>query len=105
MATNTIERHTFAIDSEGFFTDSSQWNEELCTVLADLIGIEEMTPKHWEAIRFMRTDAAQTGMTPTLRRISSVGGFDVRELFALFPGKPAKKMSYLAGLPKPIGCV
>jgi sulfur relay (sulfurtransferase) DsrC/TusE family protein len=23
----------------------------------------------------------------------------------LFPGKPAKKMSYLAGLPKPVGCV
>lgn len=53
----------------------------------------------------MRSDAAQTGVTPTLRRMSSAGGFDVRELFALFPGKPAKKMAYLAGLPKPVGCV
>jgi len=29
----------------------------------------------------------------------------VKELFTLFPGKPAKKMAYIAGLPKPHGCV
>ena len=28
-----------------------------------------------------------------------------KHLFRLFPGKPAKKMSYIAGLPKPKGCV
>jgi tRNA 2-thiouridine synthesizing protein E len=53
----------------------------------------------------MRDDAAANGVTPTLRRIQTVGGFDIRELFRLFPGKPAKKMAYLAGLPKPVGCV
>jgi tRNA 2-thiouridine synthesizing protein E len=29
----------------------------------------------------------------------------VKELFKLFPQKPAKKMAYIAGLPKPQGCV
>ena len=53
----------------------------------------------------MREDAAQNGPTPTLRRMQTVGGFDVKELFKLFPGKPAKKMAYLAGLPKRVGCV
>jgi len=24
---------------------------------------------------------------------------------ALLPGKPAKKVAYIAGLPKPVGCV
>ena len=28
-----------------------------------------------------------------------------KSLFALFPQKPAKKMAYIAGLPKPRGCV
>ncbi len=51
------------------------------------------------------TTPPQTGVTPTLRRMQTVGGFDIRELFRLFPGKPAKKMAYLAGLPKPVGCV
>ncbi|MGZ4533824.1 MAG: TusE/DsrC/DsvC family sulfur relay protein [Mycobacteriaceae bacterium] len=26
-------------------------------------------------------------------------------MFVLFPQKPAKKMAYIAGLPKPHGCV
>ena len=29
----------------------------------------------------------------------------IKDLFELFPGKPAKKMAYIAGLPKPKGCV
>jgi len=29
----------------------------------------------------------------------------VKHLFELFPVKPAKKMAYVAGLPKPRGCV
>jgi len=29
----------------------------------------------------------------------------VKEQFALFPKKPAKKAAYVAGLPKPHGCV
>jgi tRNA 2-thiouridine synthesizing protein E len=28
-----------------------------------------------------------------------------KRLFELFPKKPAKKMAYVAGLPKPRGCV
>ena len=77
----------------------------LAAILADLIGIDDLTEQHWAALRFMRTDSATTGVTPTLRRMQTVGGFDIKELFLLFPGKPAKKLAYLAGLPKPVGCV
>ncbi|MFN8030176.1 MAG: TusE/DsrC/DsvC family sulfur relay protein [Dermatophilaceae bacterium] len=105
MPTNTIEGYTFAVDDEGFFTDRTQWSEPLAAVLAELVGIEHLTEKHWAPLHFMRDDAAKTGVTPTLRRMQAVGGFDVKDLFALFPGKPAKKMAYLAGLPKPVGCV
>ena len=38
-------------------------------------------------------------------RTAAQAGIPVKELFALFPGKPAKKMAYVAGLPKPKGCV
>ena len=40
-----------------------------------------------------------------LRRLKDVGGFDTRELFRLFPKKPAKMIAYVAGVPKPVGCV
>ena len=69
-----------------------------------LIGIE-MTEAHWTAIHFLRDDYGVLGETATLRRVSTQAGMPVKELFALFPKKPAKKMAYVAGLPKPKGCV
>ena len=104
MPTNTLKGFTFEVNEEGFFTDREQWSEDLAVELAALIDIE-MDEAHWAPIRFMREDQAKTGATPTLNRLKTVGGFDVKELFKLYPGKPAKKMAWLAGLPKPANCV
>jgi tRNA 2-thiouridine synthesizing protein E len=92
------------VDEEGFLTDPSEWDEELARVLAANIGIE-LTDDHMAVISFIREDQAEQGETPTLRRVARVGGFNTKELFQLFPKKPAKKMSYIAGLQKPVGCV
>ena len=105
MPTNTFLGRLIEVDKEGFLTVPDQWDEDLATVLAQKAGVEELTDEHWRAIRFVREDALKQGQSPTLRRMQQVGGFDIKTLFALFPGKPAKKMSYLAGLPKPVGCV
>jgi tRNA 2-thiouridine synthesizing protein E len=45
------------------------------------------------------------GETPTLRRMATAGGVTTKDMFELFPKKPAKKLAYVAGLPKPVGCV
>ena len=92
------------VDEEGFLTDPTEWDEALADVLAANIGIE-LTGDHMAVLRFIREDQAETGETPTLRRVARVGGFNTKELFQLFPKKPAKKMSYVAGLQKPVGCV
>lgn len=105
MPTTTIAGQEVHVDDEGFMTEYSEWNEDLGRELASLIGIEEMTDAHWKAIRFLRDDFAEQGETATLRRVSTVGGIPTKELFVLFPKKPAKKMAYIAGLPKPHGCV
>lgn len=65
----------------------------------------ELTDSHWKVIRFLREDYRSQGETPTLRRVTSAGGIPTKDLFGLFPKKPAKKMAYIAGLPKPAGCV
>ena len=49
--------------------------------------------------------AAAQGETPTLRRVSLNIGITTKQLFELFPKKPGKKMAYLAGVPKPKGCI
>ncbi len=104
MPTTTIAGRTVDINEEGFLTNPAQWDESLGAELAKLIGVA-MTDRHWEAIRFLRSDYAAKGETPTLRRVSTAGSFPTKELFDLFPKKPAKKMAYVAGLPKPKGCV
>lgn len=85
-------------------TEYDEWTEELGTTLAANIGIE-MTDSHWMAIKFLREDFKSEGVTPTLRRVTNTGGIPTKELFQMFPKKPAKKMAYVAGLPKPAGCV
>lgn len=104
MPTNTLNGRTFEVDDEGFLTRREEWSEDLAKDLAALIDID-LDEDHLAPLRFMREDSATSGVTPTLRRMQTVGGYDVKTLFALFPGKPAKKMAWLAGLKKPVGCV
>lgn len=104
MPTTTISGREIHVDDEGFMTVYDEWDETLGAALAAQIGIE-LTDEHWKAIRFLRSDYPEQGETPTLRRVSTVGGIPTKQLFSMFPQKPAKKMSYVAGLPKPRGCV
>jgi TusE/DsrC/DsvC family sulfur relay protein len=102
--TTTIQGHEIHVDEEGFMTSYDEWDEDLAKSLAAQIGLD-LTDEHWEAIRFLRRDFAERGETPTLRRVTVAAGIPTKRLFTLFPKKPAKKMAYVAGLPKPQGCV
>ena len=104
MTTTTIAGHQVDVNEEGFLTRPEEWTEDLAPELAHLIGLE-LSEEHWKLIRFLREDHAVQGETATLRRASTQTGTPVKQLFALFPGKPAKKMAYVSGLPKPKGCV
>ncbi len=104
MPVTTIAGAEVTVDDEGFMTEYDQWNEDIAKALAANIGIE-LGEGHWQVIKFLREDYKEQGETPMLRRVSNVGGVPTKELFQLFPKKPAKKMSYIAGVPKPHGCV
>ena len=92
------------VNDEGFMTVYDEWSDEIAKVLAAQVEIE-LTPRHWEVIHFLREDYKKEGESSTSRHTQTVGGFPIKEQFKLFPKKPAKKMSYIAGLPKPKGCV
>lgn len=104
MTVATIAGRDVHVDAEGFLTEYDEWDEDLARRLAENIGIE-LTGEHLAVLGFLREDYRANGVTPTLRRVSAVGGFDMKRLFELYPKKPAKKMAYIAGLPKPAGCV
>jgi TusE/DsrC/DsvC family sulfur relay protein len=104
MPVTTIGATQVHVDAEGFLTKYDEWDDDLARQLAAAMGIE-LTDAHWTAIRFLREDYRLQGETATLRRVSTLAAIPIKQLFALFPGKPAKKMAYVAGLPKPHGCV
>jgi TusE/DsrC/DsvC family sulfur relay protein len=104
MATATIAGVEVHVNDEGFLTEYDEWNDEIGAQLAENIGIE-MTDEHWKLVHWLREDFQIKGETATTRRVQTVGGVPTKRQFELFPKKPAKKMAYVSGLPKPKGCV
>jgi dissimilatory sulfite reductase related protein len=92
-------------DSEGFMTDPNEWTEEIAVALAQEEEIDELTDRHWAVINFVRDEYARTGQSPTLRTITKNSGVPTKEVYALFPKGPAKKVARIAGLGKPKGCI
>ncbi len=90
---------------DGFFVDPSRWREEMADAIAKEEGIDELTPRHWEVIRFMRSQYEEKGAGPSVRVLGKVSGVPIKELYQLFPKGPAKSAAKIAGIPKPIGCI
>ena len=104
MATATIAGKEVQVNEEGFLTEFDEWSEEIAAELAKNIDVE-MTDEHWALIKWLREDYKEKGETATTRRVQTAGGVPTKRQFELFPKKPAKKMAYIAGVPKPKGCV
>ena len=105
MATRDIAGKTVQVNDEGFLTNPAEWTPEIAAVIASEEGVPELTPAHWKVIDFSREASKGSGKSPTLRQITTGSGVSTKELFALFPKGPAKKVARIAGLGKPEGCV
>ncbi len=104
MGMATIAGVEVHVNDEGFLTEYDEWTEDIGAELAKNIGVE-MTDEHWALIKWLREDYKEKGETATTRRVQNAGGVPTKRQFELFPKKPAKKMAYIAGVPKPKGCV
>jgi len=105
MTTRTIAGNTVDVNDEGFMVNPAQWNKDIAVEIAKEEGIAELSVAHWQVIDFCRQSAAQSGKAPTLRSITNGAGVSTKDLFALFPKGPAKKVARISGLGKPEGCV
>ncbi len=105
MSTATYAGTTVDVNEEGFFTDPTQWTKEMAVEMAAAEGIDELTPRHWTVIEFMRSEYFAKGTGPTVRVLGKSSGVSVKELYQLFPKGPAKIAARLAGIPKPKGCI
>ena len=105
MSTATYAGIPVDLNEEGFFTDPNQWTREIATELAKADGIDELTPKHWQVLDFMRKEFFEKGTGPTVRVLGKTSGVSVKDLYLLFPKGPAKMAARIAGIPKPKGCI
>jgi len=92
-------------DAEGFFVHPEQWADEMAPALARESGIDALTDRHWEVIRFMRSAYIEHGAAPSIRTLGKASGVPIKELYQLFPKGPAKLAAKIAGIPKPRGCI
>lgn len=104
MSNKVIAGVAVAVNAEGFMTNPAEWTRDIAAEVAKEEGLAELSEAHWKVIDFCRSNA-ENGKSPTLRTITNGTGLTTKDLFALFPKGPAKKVARIAGLGKPEGCV
>ena len=105
MSIQTIAGSAVQVDGEGFLEDPQQWNEGIAEEIARTNGIDTLTDRHWQVVKFMRTRYLETGAAPSIRSLGKLSGVPIKELYQLFPKGPAKLAAKVGGIPKPRGCI
>ena len=102
----TVAGKEVETDDDGYLLEPD-YGEEIVNVIAAAEGIE-LTPRHWEVVKYMRDQYREHGHTPNFRNmLKGVNEFwpeaDSKALYDLFPTGPAKQGAKVAGLPQPYG--
>jgi TusE/DsrC/DsvC family sulfur relay protein len=92
---------------EGYLIDPAHWTEDIALELARKESIE-LTPDHWDAIRFMRQYFEERQIAPDVRHVmkhlSQRLGADARNrIFELFPYGYVQQACKIAGMKRPRG--
>jgi dissimilatory sulfite reductase related protein len=96
---------TVDVDEDGFIQEPDCWSESLAAAIAKVEDVPELTEDHWKVINYLRGYYKQFGVAPMIRKLCKDTGFQLKEIYELFPSGPAKGACKIAGLPKPTGCV
>ena len=93
------------IDEDGFIQEPQKWNKEVAEDIAKTENAYPMTEEHWKLVNYLRDYYIKFEIAPPIRMVVKQTGLDLKRIYLLFPGGPAKGACKVAGLPKPTGCV
>ena len=93
------------VDEDGFIQDPDEKDEDVAKDLALTEDVEELGEDHWKLVHYLREYYLKFGIAPMIRKLCKETGFDLKYVYEMFPGGPAKGACKVAGLPKPTGCV
>ena len=101
----TVGDMTLAVNEDGFILEPGRWNDEVAAALAATNGVGQLTAKHWKIVRYIREHYIEFQVPPLIRKLCRQTGVQLKEIYELFPGGPAKGACKVAGLPNAKGCV
>jgi len=105
MAKTTLGGLEIEIDEDGFIQEPDKWNQQVAEDLAKTENASPMGDEHWKLVNYLREYYLKFGIAPPIRMVVKQTGIDLKRIYQLFPGGPAKGACKVAGLPKPTGCV
>ena len=93
------------VDEDGFIQEPDKWSKEVAEDLAKTENAYPMDDERWKVVNYLRNYYIEYEIAPPIRMLCKQTGFDLKHIYQLFPGGPAKGACKVAGLPKPTGCV
>ena len=93
------------IDEDGFIQEPDKWDKAVAEDIAKTEEAYPMSDDHWKLVNYLRNYFLEFEIAPPVRMVIKQTGFDLKTIYKLFPGGPAKGACKVAGLPKPTGCV
>ena len=93
------------IDEDGFIQEPDKWDKAVAEDIAKTEEAYPMGEDHWKVVDYLRNYFLEFEIAPPIRMITKQTGIDLKTIYKLFPGGPAKGACKVAGLPKPTGCV
>lgn len=89
----------YEVDSSGFLTDRTLWDEGFAEGMAAQMKIDGgLTDGHWKIIRFIRSEFEESGECPLVFSTCRASGISPKNLKSLFPTGYTKGACKLAGL-------
>lgn len=92
-------------DEDGFIQEPDKWNQAIAEDIAKTEEAYPMNDDAWKLVNYLRKYYIEFGIAPPVRMLVKQTGLDLKTIYKLFPGGPAKGACKVAGLPKPTGCV
>ncbi|RPJ63797.1 MAG: TusE/DsrC/DsvC family sulfur relay protein [Dehalococcoidia bacterium] len=105
MAKAVLGGKEIIIDEDGFIQEPEKWDNAVAEDIAKTEEAFPMTEERWKVINYLREYYLEYDNPPPVRMVIKQTGFDLKKIYELFPGGPAKGACKIAGLPKPTGCV
>ena len=81
------------------------WTEDWAVSQAQALGYPVLSDEAWKLIRFARTEYERTGSSPNIRKLTKGAELSTKEVYSQFPKAPGRTVAFLAGIPKPAGCI